>query len=341
MKLKWVIGVCFALSAAFMIFILFPRTYDVEAFEKRDGTAYWELDTGSKIGYTKISASTSVSSQKYPILYLHGGPGGRVHDKVIETLKPLSNLGHDLYFYDQVGSGHSQRLSDISEYSVERHKNDLRAIVSQTGSDKVILIAHSWGCLLAVNYLEDYSETVERIVFSGPGPILPIRRQLRNVEAPDSLNLIEPEFSNREGNKKANNLKSWWVQKWAYIVNSKLASDAEMDDFFTHLNQELSKSTDCTPGPTERYKGGGGYYSHIMTVKSFYHMRDNRDKLKNVHTPILLLRGQCDNQKWGFAKEYVDLFSNASLKIIEGVGHDILSRKGDEYYQLIKAFLST
>jgi len=156
---------------------------------------------------------------------------------------------------------------------------------------------------------------------------------------PDSLKLIEPKFSNREGNENAYNWRSKIIYKWAYIFNSKLATDKEVDDFFTYLNQELSKSTDCNFEEQKKYEGGSGYYSHIMTVKSLNRVKDKRDRLKELDTPVLILRGQCDNQKWGYTKESLELFVNSNLKIIEEVGHNIINKKGEEYFKLISDFL--
>lgn len=314
-----------------------PRSYDVQAFEERAGTEYWLLNTGSKIGLTIIKSKAE--DHKSPIIYLHGGPGGMIHDEIIQVLKPLADTGHDLYFYDQVGSGHSSRLEDIQEYSVDRHRADLQEIIEKINSEKVIIIAHSWGCLLAINYIQENPDQVEKMILTGPGPILPINKNMANEIAPDSLNLIAPEFSNSEGNRKANNLRSRLVSKWAYIFNRKLASDKEMDDFFTHLNEELSKSTFCKANQTKKFKGGGGYYSHIMTVKSFDAVQDKRNSLKNMTIPVLILRGQCDNQKWGFAKEYLDLLPNSQIVIIENVGHDVVKGNRDEYFDLVSGFI--
>lgn len=317
--------------------VLVPRSYDVEPFEIREGTQYWDLNTGSRIGYFKINSVEA--EKKNPVIYLHGGPGGKIVDEVIETLKPLSEKGHDLYFYDQIGSGHSARLEDIKAYSVERHQNDLREIVSKTGSEKVILIGHSWGALLAINYIEDYDETVEKIILTGPGPILPVNKKMKGEIAPDSLSLKEPQFSNKEGNEKIYDWRSKLILKWAYLFNSKLASDKEADDFFTYLNTELVKSTDCEVDEQKKFKGGVGYYSHIMTVKSFRKVADRRDKLRKLDVPILIIRGQCDNQKWGFTKEYLDIFKNSKLSIINGAGHDLIGGDRKQYYTLIDEFL--
>ena len=106
-----------------------------------------------------------------------------------------------------------------------------------------------------------------------------------------------------------------------------------------YLNLELSKSTDCVLNENRIVEGGGGFYSHHMTVNSFRNVEDKRNELKAMKTPILILRGQCDNQKWGFTKEYLDLFVNAELKIIEGAGHGIINSAQEQYNELIYEYL--
>ncbi len=319
-------------------FLFIPRSYDTNPFIPRAGVEYWHVSTGSVIGFTKIESTSE--NQASPVIYLHGGPGGMIREEVIKTLRPLSASGHDLYFYDQVGSGHSARLDDIGEYSVERHKADLAEIIEMIPSEKVILIGHSWGCMLAANYIQDHPEKVEQLILEGPGPILPVNRSLAGEVPPDSLHLKQPAFSNAEGNRQAYNLRSKLILRWAYLFNRKLASDREVDDFFTYLNQLLSRSTFCDEKQSVTFKGGTGYYAHIMTVKSFASVEDHRDRLQKAAMPVLILRGQCDNQKWGYTREYLDLLPNSKLVIIEGAGHDLVNGNPERYFELVEGFIA-
>ena len=79
----------------------------------------------------------------------------------------------------------------------------------------------------------------------------------------------------------------------------------------------MSKSTFCKERKPTKYAGGNGYYSHIMTVKSFNDVENKKVRLGRIDIPILTLRGQCDNQKWGFAKKHLDLLPNSKLVIIK------------------------
>ena len=317
--------------------LLWPRSYDVAPIHKRPGTQSWQLKTGSHIAYYTIPAKGKIPNS--PIIYLHGGPGGLIKDEAIAALKPLAELGHTLYFYDQIGSGHSARLEDISEYSVQRHQADLLAIMDEIGAEKIILVAHSWGCLLAVNFLQDYPERVESMILDGPGPILPIRRELAEQSPPDSLHLSPPEFSNRQAINKCYHWRARLILKYAHRFQSKLASDEEVDAFFTYLNQELSKATFCNGSEAESFPGGSGYYCHLMTIQSFDTVEDKRSLLKELDLPVLILRGQCDNQVWGYTNEYLELFKNSRLEIINDAGHAILISQAEKYQQQACSFL--
>ena len=134
--------------------IFVPRSYQVPSFEKRTMEQYWQLPTGSHIGYVKLPAKGT--KKPYPIVYLHGGPGGFVTDYMCNMLAPLTSDGYDVYLYDQIGSGHSDRLKNLKDYSVDRHKRDLECVFQQIQAEKIIMIAQSWGAVLAMYFVADH-----------------------------------------------------------------------------------------------------------------------------------------------------------------------------------------
>ncbi|MNK15893.1 Proline iminopeptidase [compost metagenome] len=321
-----------------MAYLLFtPRSYDVVQMQQRQGTKYWNLDTGSKIGYTLTPAKGTKIPQ--PIIFLQGGPGGFISNNNIDILGQFSENGYDVYLYDQVGSGHSSRLKNIKEYTAERHTKDLSEIVSKIGADKVILIGQSWGAILATLYAADNRDKIEKIVFTGPGPIVPFRNELASMKAPDSLNLKQPHFSNAEANRKASNIRTKLTSFFAVSFGKKLASDKEADDYQTYLNAELNKVTVADTAKIRKAEGGGGYYSQIMTMQSLPETPSPRAKLKNSTIPVLILKGQYDNQKWGYLTEYLELFPNHKLVIVPNAGHSITTEHPEIYLSEIRAFL--
>jgi len=320
----------------FLIFL--PRSYDVPQMLDRKSTKFWDLSTGSRIAYTLISGSEP--KKNHPIIYLHGGPGGPIYNSNITTLSALSNDGYDVYLYDQIGGGRSGRLDNINDYTVDRHKSDLIEIVDIIGAEKIIIIGQSWGAMLANLFAVENPEKIDKMILTGPGPILPINNTLASIVPPDSLNLKEPYYSNRQANQKARNIRSMLTHKVATTFGFKLASDKEADDFATYLNTELNKSTVSDTSITRKVEGGAGYYVQVMTVKSFKDVKDQRNKIKNLNIPLLVMKGQYDNQKWGYTQEYLNLYSNSKFVIIPNAGHAIAFEKPDEYIKTIREFLN-
>lgn len=321
-----------------LVIVLIPKRYNIPAAEVRKGTLYWDLNTGSHIAYYHIPSKGN--KKLAPIIYLHGGPGGQIFDLNIEVLSSLSLDGHDIYLYDQVGGGLSSRLSSIESYSYTRHKKDLEQVVSKITSDKVILIGQSWGAVLACLYIADNPSKVEKLIMTGPGPIFPNRHELRNIPPPDSLHLIKPLFTNRQGREKVYNLRAYFVEAVAKTLNIKIASDKEMDAFASLLSAEMSKSTVCDTSLLNEVIPGAGYYNMIKTMQSLDNAPDDiREKLVDCTNPVLILRGQCDGIPWGFINEYTQVFRNCRIQIIPGAGHSIAREQPERYLQEVKGFL--
>lgn len=304
----------------------------------RQGTKYWKLSTGSEIGYFHITAKGT--KKPYPIIYLHGGPGGFISDYNINTFTSLSDDGYDVYLYDQIGSGQSARLSNISEYSTDRHKQDLEEIFKIIGSEKVILIGQSWGAVLATLFIAENPYSVEKIIFTGVPSIQPMRKEYLDIKAPDSLYLKKPPYSNGDANEKTQNIRSSAAAICARFFGFKLATDKEVDDFQTYRNQELNKAIVCDTLKALVAEGGGGFYAQVMTVNSFSEIKDPRTKIKDCKVPVLVMKGQCDSQPWGFVNEYLELFPNHTLKIIPDAGHSIAVEQSEVYINTIRYFLN-
>lgn len=322
-----------------LIAVFWPRSYGTPPMQKRADTRYWDLPSGSRIAYTLIPAKGV--KKPYPIIYLQGGPGGWVDENLIRIMTPFSEEGFDVYVYDQIGSGWSDRLADIRAYTADRHKRDLEAIVQETGAEKVILIGQSWGAILAALYAADNPGRVGKMILTGPGPLQPMNPDLAWVPAPDSLHLREPNYSNHQGNERANNLRTRAMEMFATNFGKKLASDKEADDFAAYLNSNLNWSTVCDTSLIKlmQPRGGAGFYVQVMTVLSFRSLSDPRPKLRNSPIPILVLKGQCDNQKWGFTNEYLQLFPHHRLVVIPDAGHGIYGEQPERYLAAIRGYL--
>jgi proline iminopeptidase len=336
MRIAALLGIVWLLIAVF-----WPRSYGSRPIQPRAGTRYWDLATGSRIAYTLIPGKGV--KKPHPIIYLQGGPGGAIGPGIIQALTPVADDGYDIYLFDEIGCGWSDRLANIRDYTADRHKRDLEAIVQQIGASKVILIGQSWGAILAVLYAADNPGSVAGMVVTGPGPIIPVHPQLARVAPPDSLHLHEPYYSNRQGNELANNIRTRAMALMAAKYGIKLASDNEADDFAAYLNSLVNRSTvaDTSHIRSSIPGMGAGFYDQVMTGQSFSGTADPRPKLKNSAIPILVMKGQYDNQKWGFTHEYLDLFPRHRLVVFPNAGHCISCEQVEAYQTTIRGYLAS
>lgn len=321
-----------------VLFLVFwPASYQVPQNQVREGTKFWDLPSGSRIAYTLIPAKGE--KKHFPVIFLQGGPGGPIYDRNISLLSVLADDGYDVFLYDQVGCGFSERLGKIEEYTADRHKNDLEQIVKIIGKERVILIGQSWGAVLATLFVADNPKKVEKIIFTSPGPVFPVNHELESILPADSLQLRKPVYSNHQGRKKAYSLRTKFVEFLAKNMNWKLASDKEMDDFASYLNFEMGKSTVCDTSNAVKIENGAGYYCMIKTVQSLPKVADRRGELSKISIPVLILKGQCDHIKWGFTLEYTWLFPDIQLVIVHDAGHGIAVEQPEIYLKTIRDFL--
>ena len=145
-----------AALAVFLVIKILPRpVFPYEAPMPLPGMEYWNLPTGSKLAYVHIPAVGD--AKRTPIVFLHGGPGFLVLKSDVAFYGQLAQDGYDVYLYDQIGSGSSDRLEDVREYTTERHVMDLDAVREEIGADQLILIGQSWGNTLLADYMAAHS----------------------------------------------------------------------------------------------------------------------------------------------------------------------------------------
>lgn len=169
-----VAGSWLLVTAFFVIYLFPPLNAAYQPPVSLPNMQFWDLPSGSLIAYSKITANGVARTT--PIIYLHGGPGWVILESDIAFYGQFAQDGFDVYLYDQVGSGRSARLTELRQYTTERHVADLEAIRQEIGAEQVILIGQSWGNTLAADYMAAYPEHVAKVIFSSPGALWDVGR---------------------------------------------------------------------------------------------------------------------------------------------------------------------
>ena len=99
-----------------------------------------------------------------PLVLLHGGPGIPANS-FADLMARLANR-RPVVRYDQLGCGRSDRPDDPSLWTVGTFLDELKALRDTLGLDRMHLLGHSWGGMLAIEYLFTRPEGVQSLVLS-------------------------------------------------------------------------------------------------------------------------------------------------------------------------------
>lgn len=340
---SWRIGA--TLIAIVVIYCLIPIAPTVERMQPGPDRAYWDLATGHRISYRHVAAGAGAVARS-PVVVLHGGPGGYIHSSLVAALAPLAARGHDLYFYDQVGSGLSQRLPRPKDYSFLGHVADLDAILrDEIAAPRVILIGHSYGGMLAAQYVALHPERVERLVLSSPGALEPSRFDDQGRWVNETLYPVPPDLAFVEVAGVAMDGARFWPARAlasmavATLLNVKLMGDAEADSVLDTLASRFTVNGVCDPAKVQPEEGGAGFYAH-GGGNWFGDLADPRPLLARRELPVLVLQGACDYVPYAATYEYVDLFPQARYVFIQDAGHLIWWERPDRFLAEIEQFLA-
>ena len=111
------------------------------------------------------------------VLFLHGGPGQSESYLAYKTVS--KNRNYSLVFYDQRGSGKTN-LKDASQEKVTLKIliSDLDKIIdylkSKYHQKKIIILGHSWGSILGLEYSKLFPEKISAYV--GMGQVINFRQ---------------------------------------------------------------------------------------------------------------------------------------------------------------------
>lgn len=112
--------------------------------------------------FDSIQLAVKLSGNGPVCIYIHGGPG---QDYASFEQMGGANLEKcfTMLYFDQRGSGHSQ---DAADYSLDRVLKDIEEIRIKLGIEKMYVLCHSFGGVLAVNYADKYPQHVAGLILA-------------------------------------------------------------------------------------------------------------------------------------------------------------------------------
>lgn len=114
---------------------------------------------GARIYYEVFGSGTAT-----PLFVANGGPGFSHRYLLVSDAWKMLARDRKVVMWDQRGTGRSGPLKPGQSCTLADQINDLDALRSHLGYEKIDLLGHSWGGFLAMAYAARYPEHIDRFI---------------------------------------------------------------------------------------------------------------------------------------------------------------------------------
>lgn len=118
-------------------------------------------------GNFKVWTKRFGNNPQLKVLLLNGGPGA-THEyfECFENFLPAASV--EFIYYDQLGCGNSDNPNDTSFWDLNRYVSEVEQVRTALGlnKDNFVLLGHSWGGILAMEYALAHQENLKGLVIS-------------------------------------------------------------------------------------------------------------------------------------------------------------------------------
>jgi len=273
-----------------------------------------------------------------PLVVLHGGPGAD-HTYFLPWLLPLART-HRLIFIDERGSGQSERLQDVSKYTIENMADDVEAVRVALGLGKIDLLGHSCGGVLAEAYALKYQQNLSRLILNST---FASTREMNEVLAREKAQMPADRLA------RLNQLEAAGLfGKGAIWEHGRYPAEYETlawgDGYFPFLygarpDANYDPATGNAPTNWELYRemwGSDGEFIIDGNLKSVEWV----DRLPTIHVPTLIVVGDHDECDPTLSKEMHDKIAGSKLVILPNSGHMNFVDQPEMWQKAVGGFLS-
>lgn len=259
----------------------------------------------------------------YPLLVLHGGPGG-AHNYLLGLAELAS--GRQVIFYDQLGCGLSDHPNDDTLWTINLFLEELTTVRRELSIDKIHLFGHSWGGMLAIEYLLTNPEGVCSAVLASAMISMP----LYQAEVDKLKQALPPDVYAALKKHEAAGTTDSSLYAWAYGEYGK-----------QHLFRAEKFPSGLTTPPDAI---GGSAYNKMWGASEAYANGSlkNWNKIKQLHNisvPTLITSGQYDELTPWQAAITRDKIPNSRLKIFTNGSHLVHIEQPDIYIPTVEKFI--
>lgn len=239
-----------------------------------------------------------------PIIVVHGGPG-LDHEYLQPGLDVLAT-GNTLVYYDQRGTGRSSAALTDSVISFDAFVEDIDALREALGFERVTVLGHSFGTLLALEYARRYPDRTTALILMNPvEPGQRFQEETAERRARATSQEVAEEMAEIRASEAFEARDPATLSRFYRLAFRPLVQDSETVDA---LDLDLSGSTARQGQDVARLLG-----TSMGTV-------DWWDRLSLIDTPTLVLHGRYDAPPLDMSRELAEALSVGTFEVLDA-GH--------------------
>ncbi len=266
-----------------------------------------------------------------PVVVIPGGPGDS-HVYLTPWFDRLSKH-YKLIYYDQFGTGKSDRAKDPNEYSFERNVNDLEGLRKDLGIKKWVVIGHSYGGMVAQAYALKYPNSVDKLVLSNT--------------------FYDAEMWQENDDNSNCEIRNQYPGLWAKLMKLRdegcVSSSPQCQKLYGEVPAGLLYYYDAGNAAKVRTDPRGFnpqvYYRIVgadgdFLIEGDIGRLDFRTELKNLKMPVLIIAGRFDRIAIPrFSERFKEYCPQAKFVMFEKSGHLPFIEETRKYFQVVEEFL--
>lgn len=239
-----------------------------------------------------------------PIIVVHGGPG-LDHGYLQPGLDALANR-HSLVYYDQRGTGRSSAALDSATVNIDTFVEDIDALRQTLGYERVSVLGHSFGALIALQYAFRHPDRVRGLILMNP--VEPgtrhreatAERQQARQTAEDRAELSELTGSEAFASRDPATLSRVYRVAFRQLLKDRARiSELELDlaSETARNGQDVARLLGTSMGEVDWW-----------------------DRLPSIEIPTLVLHGRYDAPPIDMSRELAEAFPTGTFEVLDA-GH--------------------
>lgn len=270
-----------------------------------------------------------------PLIVIPGGPGStHIAYRSFDSLA-LTGKTQVIYF-DAFGRGKSDTAKNVKEYSLERDIEDIEGLRKALHLNKISLLGHSYGSLVAQGYAIKYGQNTSHLIIANGFHSFVMWQE-------------NDDNSNHE-------IKTNYPEVWDTLMKVREQGAVSSDDIHQAIYGSVPYGFLYAYNPENFTARGSRPYPNPFNSKLYYQMVgkdgdfivgndignfDFRKDLKHLKMPILIIAGRYDRVAvpWMQVK-YKEYCPQAKFVLFERSGHNPQVEEQAAEFKLIREFLA-